>query len=92
MVVTITKIKIMLSYLVDGQAQENMASHKVLRLVLNNKFTWSDHGVSTGTNKRLNILAHLKHVINRETLHIMYELFIHPSLEYGNIYSVIVHN
>ena len=72
--------------MIDGQALENIASHKHLGLVLNNKLTWRYHidSVSTGANKKLNIIAQLKRLLDRKSLHIMYESFIRPSLEYGN--------
>ena len=52
----------------DGHALENVASHKHLRLVLNNTLTQQDHidSVSTGANKTLNILDHLKHLLDRK--------------------------
>ena len=48
----------------DGKALENVASHKHLGLILNNKLTWRDHidSVSTGANKKLNSLGHLKNI------------------------------
>ena len=85
--VTLKKTANTLPLLFDGQALEYEASQKHLGLVLNNKLIWIDHidNVSTGANKKLNCLPHRTHLLDRKTLHIMYESFIRPSLEYGDL-------
>ena len=71
----------------DGQILENVDSHKHLGLELNSSLTWNNHivNISTTANKKLNLLAHLKHLVDRQTLLTMYTSFIRPSLEYANV-------
>ena len=71
----------------DGHRLEEITKHKHLGITLNSKLTWSDHvdGIVVSANKKLNMLARMKSLLDRKTLLIMYESFIRPSLEYGNI-------
>jgi hypothetical protein len=71
----------------DGQVLENVPHHKHLGLELNSTLTWKDHidPVTANASKKLNLLAHLKHLLDRKTLLTMYLSFIRPTLEYANI-------
>ena len=71
----------------DGHYLDNIDSHKHLGLELNSKLTWKNHidSITSTADKKLNLLTHLKHTLDRQTLLIMYQSFIRPSLEYGNI-------
>ena len=71
----------------DNVELENVDSHKHLGLILNTSLSWKDHIVSIAStaNKKLNLLAHLKNLLDRKTLFIMYTSFIRPSIEYANV-------
>ena len=71
----------------DGHNLDSVSHHKHLGLILNNNLSWKDHidSVTSKANTKLNVLAHLKHILDRKTLRTLYESFIRPSLEYGNI-------
>ena len=64
-----------------------MTKHKHLGIEINSALTWKDHilTISENASKKLNILAKLKSVIDRNTLETMYTSFIRPGLEYGSI-------
>ena len=71
----------------DGHILENTDSHKHLGLELNSKLTWKNHidAITAIADKKLNLLTHLKYLLDRKTLLVMYQSFIRPSLEYGNV-------
>ena len=71
----------------DGHQLQQVPHHKHLGLIISEDLSWKDHidSITSNANKKLNILAHLKHILDRKTLRIMYESFIRPSLEYGSI-------
>ena len=71
----------------DGHILENIDSHKHLGIELNTKLTWNNHidTIAASADKKINLLAHLKHLLDRKTLLTMYQSFIRPSLEYGCI-------
>ena len=71
----------------DGQRLDEVKCHKHLGIHLNSTLTWKDHitYIAENTNKKLNILSSLSHTLDRKTLLVMYNSFIRPCLEYGNI-------
>jgi hypothetical protein len=70
----------------DGHALEQVEHHKHLGVEFNTTLSWKEHieNISTSANKKLNILAHLKNLLDRKTLLTMYLSFVRPSLEYAN--------
>ena len=66
---------------------ENVNSHKHLGIELNSTLTWKEHitTICSAANKKVGVLACLKHLLDRKSLTTMYTSFIRPSLEYGNV-------
>ncbi len=62
-------------------------SHKHLGITLSCDLSWREHitNIADRANKRVNILAKLKHTLDRKTLVILYTSFIRPMLEYADI-------
>ena len=78
---------IQLPLIFNGKTLENVTSHKHLGIELNCTLSWKEHiaSISSAANKKVGILACLKHILDRKTLTTMYMSFIRPSLEYGNV-------
>jgi hypothetical protein len=71
----------------DGQTLTQVNTHKHLGITLSSNLSWSDH-ISEAVkhaHNRLNMLSFLKYRLGRNTLLTMYQAFIRPILEYGNI-------
>ena len=71
----------------DNHQLESEESHKHLGLTFNNNLTWKHHidDIYLKANKKVSLLSKLKHLLDRQTLQIMYTSFVRPSLEYGNV-------
>ena len=66
---------------------ESVVKHKHLGVELSINLSWKDHvtTISENADKKLNVLAKLKYLLNRKTLTTMYTSFIRPGLDYASI-------
>ena len=64
---------------------ENVHKHKHLGVTVNKKLDWSDHvnDILANASKMLDVTRKLKYRLDRTTLDIIYQSFIHPKLEYA---------
>ena len=66
-----------------GEVKQN----KHLGLLLSDDLSWSAHinDICIKANKRIDILCRLKNILDRRSLEIMYNSFVSPIIEYGNV-------
>ena len=66
---------------------QSVVKHKHLGVELSTNLSWKDHitTISENADKKLNVLAKLKYLLDRKTLTTIYTSFIQPSLEYASI-------
>ena len=66
---------------------DTVSSHKHLGMEITSNLSWKDHilTVSENANKKLNILAKLKMLVDRISLITMYTSFIRSGMEHGSI-------
>ena len=71
----------------NDQKLKSTDSHCHLGVVLSSNLTWHSHIVNavSRANKRVDIMCRLAHFIDRRTLTVMFNSFIRPVLEYGDI-------
>ena len=71
----------------DGTELNNVDSHCHLGINISYNLSWQKHidDITAKANKRLDVLCRLSHILDRKTLTIMYNSFIRPVLEYGDI-------
>ena len=70
-----------------GAHVKKVHSHKHVGLWLDDNLGWNTHinEIETKSSKRLNILMAFKYKLSRKTIESMYQVFIRPILEYGNV-------
>ena len=66
---------------------ETVVKHKHLGVELSTNLSWKNHitTISESAGKKLNVLAKLKYLLDRNTLTTMYTSFIRTGLEYASI-------
>ena len=71
----------------NGYEVEDVKHHKYLGLSFSHNLKWSDHinDISTKARKRLSLMIPLKFKLDRLSLETMYNSFVLPTMEYGNI-------
>ena len=64
-----------------------VTSHKHLGMIFTRNLSWDNQvdDIAIKACKRVDILAHLKYRLDRNSLEIIYKSFIRPKLEYGDI-------
>ena len=62
-------------------------SHKHLGLTKSDKLKWTEHVniVAVKANKRVDIMARLKYILDRRSLEQVYVAFVRPIMEYASI-------
>ena len=70
-----------------GAVVKEVHSHKHVGLWLDDNLGWNTHinEIETKSSKRLNLLMGFKYRLSRKTIENMYQVFIRPILEYGNV-------
>ena len=71
----------------NNTAVDTVSSHKHLGMEITSNLSWKDHilTVSENANKKLNILAKLKMLVDRKSLITMDTSFIRSGMEHGSI-------
>ena len=71
----------------DGNDIDEVSSYVYLGLRFSNNLKWSHHidDISVKAKKRLNLMVPLKYKLDRKSLEVMYNSFVLPSMEYGNV-------
>ena len=70
----------------DGQNIENVTEHRLLGLIVDNKFRWQaqiEH-ICKCMSKKLFILSQLQHIINIDTRKLFYNAHIKPHIDYAS--------
>ena len=71
----------------DGQNIENVTEHRLLGLVVDNKFRWQaqiEH-ICKSMSKELFLLSQLQHIINIDTRKLFYNAHIKPHIDYASV-------
>ena len=71
----------------DGQNTENVTEHRLLGLIVDNKFRWPDriYMQKHVKNTHLFLLFQLQHIINIDTRKIFYNAHINPHVDYASV-------
>ena len=66
---------------------EDVPTHTYVGLKFANNFRWNHHihEVTQKARKHLNLMIPLKFNVDRKTLETMYNAFVLPTMEYGNV-------
>ena len=76
-----------LNIIICDQYIERSYSTKYLGIIIDYKLTWNDHVryIQSKLSKSCGILYKVKHILTKETLHILYYSLIYPYLQYCNV-------
>ena len=72
----------------DGQNIENVTEHRLLCLIVDNKFRWQaqiEHICKSMSKKQLFLLSQLQHIVNIDTKELFYNAHIKPHIDYVSV-------
>ena len=77
----------------DGQNTENVIEHRLLGIIVDNKFRWQAQieQICKSMSKKLKLFVHfqLQHIINIDTRKIFYNVHIKPHIDYVPVVWVV---
>jgi hypothetical protein len=73
--------------ILNGVEVDSVRSHKHLGVTLKDDLKWDKHvdDMTTKAKKRLAIMSGLKFKLDRKSLETMYQAFVRPTMEYGDL-------
>jgi len=79
-------LRLSLKLSLDGQNIENVTEHRLLGLIVDNKFVWQakSNTYAKACQKRF-LLSQLQHIINIDTRKIFYNAHIKPHIGYASV-------
>ena len=72
----------------DGQNIANVTEHRLLGLIVDNKFRWQaqiEHVCKSMSKQQPFLLSQLQHIININTRKLFYNIHIKPHIDYASV-------